>query len=601
MSASRSRPPSALHRRFAVETPEHVRLDYALADVGSRAAALAIDVAALASGLLLLTLAAGYAQRLGGIADALGTPLFVLGGFALAWGYFMLFEALGGGRTPGKRAVGLRVVHTGGESLSLKGSALRNLLRVVDMQPLPTGLVGAVSILATRRAQRLGDVVAGTIVVRDSGGSGDLGVDPIPQARTGRPLLANERFDLLAGYAARREGLDPTARRRVSQALWRAFEPTVGRLDDAETADERLVRLYAEEAPRHAARRGGASLQAAAMASARADAWKRYVALVRKATERGLARLSEEDARAFGRLYRGVVADLARARTYGASPGLAGTLERWAGAGHNLLYRSRGRTAFSPGRWLRAGFPASVRRHGRLALLAALCLFGPAALTYVEVRRDPLLGRSLVSADMLTRAENTEKGDPNARYLEADVAARTMPALASQLMANNAQVTFLAFAGGLLAGVGTLWILLVNGMLLGSVAGAYANEGVLPVLLAFVSPHGAVELGAICVAGGAGFALAAALLRPGRRTRLDALRERSRDAVSLLGGAAAMLAAAGLVEGFYSPSAAPAAGKFAFGVASAALLTLYFALAGRRADARRGRANGRAVRAIRAP
>ena len=371
-------PTSALHRKFAVETPEHVRLDYVLADVGSRAAALAIDFTIL---FVTLTLVGFVADRLGLLDDALRSivrPLFIILLFLAQWGYFFLFEALWGGRTPGKRALGLRVVHTGGEPVSPHGAALRNLLRIVD---LGVGLVGVLSILVSSRAQRLGDLVGGTVVLHDAGGSALLGADELPPGRVGRPVLSVEQFELLAGYMARRDGLKADVRRRVARSLRDALAAVIEQEPGhrTRTADENLARLYEEEAPRHAARRGGASLQAAAMAREQREEWARYIELVEKGRKRGLPSLTEEEVRAFGQLYRGVTADLARARTYGASPGLMGTVQRWAGAGHNLLYRTSGRVAVSLGHWVAVEFPRAVRRFHRQVLLASLLLFGPHA------------------------------------------------------------------------------------------------------------------------------------------------------------------------------------------------------------------------------
>ena len=500
----------------------------------------------------------------------------------------MLFEGLDGGRTPGKRAIGLRVVHSGGEPLSFRGSVLRNLIRVVDLQPsvsgIPSGLIGAVCILINKRAQRLGDLVAGTMVVRDAGGSGLLGSDELPPARVGRPVLSVEQFELLAGYMARREGLEPGIRRRVAGSVLNALSFALEGDPKAitRTADENLVRLHEVEAPRHAARRGGASLQAATMAREQRDEWARYVDLVEKGRKRGLKSLGEDEVRAFGQLYRGVTADLARARTYGASPGLLGTVQRWAGAGHNLLYRARGRVAVSLGHWVAVEFPRAVRLYSRQILLATVLFYGSGVAAYVAVREDTLMGRAMAGPAMMTRVENTEKGNINARYLEEDIEGDEMPVFASALMTNNVGVTFLAFAGGLLAGAGTLYVLLLNGISLGAIFGVYANEGVPLVLLAWVFPHGFIELTAICIAGGAGFGLGSALLMPGRRTRAEALVERGRAFLSLIAGTALMLVVAGLIEGFYSPLELPVVWKFAFGGATAVLLVLYFGFAGRR-------------------
>ncbi len=568
---------TGLHRRIALETPEHVKLEYQLADLGSRAAALAVDLAIIVAAMLLVALVFRYT---GGFGQAV---LYIVGFFAM-WGYFLFFEAVWDGRTPGKRALGLRVLHDGGEPLSFQGSVLRNLIRIVDLQPGLAGMAGAASILLNRRAQRLGDLVAGTIVVRDAGGGEMFGEEPQADGRAGRPRLSVEQFALVAGYVVRRAGLEPDVRRRVAASVWDAVRSAAGggSLDPEAAPDTHLVRLHADEAPRHAARQGGASLQTAAMARERREAWAAYTDLVEKGRAGGLDRFSEAEVRAFGRLYRGVTADLARARTYGASPGLLEAVERWAGAGHNLLYRAKGRAAVPLGRWIGRELPRAVRRHHRPVLLAALLLVGPMLASYAAVRDRPALARSIMPAGMLARAENTARGDINASYIEVDGAER--PALSSALVTNNVQVSFVAFAAGLLAGAGTVLILVFNGVLLGAAFGLYANNDVLGVILAFVFPHGVMELTAICLAGGAGLGLGSALLVPGRRTRREALRERGRAFLSLVGGAVLLLIVAGLVEGFYSPSGLPAVAKFAFGGTTALLLTAYFGFAGRGSD-----------------
>ncbi len=574
---------TTLHRRVAVETPEHVRLDYVLADLGSRAAALLIDVLVIAAGLFALRYALSLAPILGDVAASASRAILILAVFFAQSGYFMLFEGIGGGRTPGKRAIGLRVIHAGGEPVSFQGAVLRNLIRIVDFLPVG-GLVGAVCILANRRAQRLGDLVAGTIVVRDTGSGELLETREPPPARVGRPVLSVEHFELLAGYMARRTGLEPQVQRRVAQSVLAALGSAAKVEGDAgeATADEQLVRLHLTEAPRHAARRGGANLQAALMARDRRDAWTRYVALVERARKRGLKHLSEDEVRAFGQLYRGIAADLARAQTYGASPGLLGKVQQWVGAGHNLLYRARGQVVVTLGHWMIAGFPRAVRHYARQILLASILFYGSGVATYIAVRNDPLLGRTMAGSGMLTRAENTEKGNINTPYVDSD--AEDRPVMSSYFMTNNVRVTFTTVAGGLLAGAGTLYVLLLNGISLGAVLGAYGNEGVLGVILAFVFSHGFIELTAICIAGGAGFGLGAALLMPGRRTRVEALRERGSALLSLIAGTSVMLVIAGIIEGFYSPSELPATAKFAFGSATAVLLVLYFGLVGRRRD-----------------
>src|SRR6185436_15321737 len=133
------------------------------------------------------------------------------------------------------------------------------------------------------------------------------------------------------------------------------------------------------------------------------------------------------------------------------------------------------------------------------------------------------------------------------------------PAMATLIFTNNIRVAFLAFAGGVLAGLGTVYVLISNGLLLGGVLGAAQFYGVAPLLWGFVSPHGYLELTCIVIAGGAGLMLGDALLRPGLWRRRDALARAARRAVELVCGAAPVLVIAGLIEGFVSPSELPIA------------------------------------------
>jgi len=165
-----------------------------------------------------------------------------------------------------------------------------------------------------------------------------------------------------------------------------------------------------------------------------------------------------------------------------------------------------------------------------------------------------------------------------------------MPIMATAIMSNNVRVTFLAFAAGILAGVGTALVLVFNGVQLGAVAGVFANYGANLQLWSFVLPHGLIELTAICIAGGAGLWLGSAFLLPGRMTRREALVVRGREAVSLIGGTAVMLVVAGLIEGFISPSDLPREVKLTLAALFALAMVAYLALAGRNEQARKAAA-----------
>jgi len=142
-----------------------------LAGIGSRFIALLVDTLIWIAGFLVLL--ALLAIFLPGIAEFSNISaewafaIFLIIIFLLFWGYFTLFEAFWNGRTPGKRAARIRVIQRSGRAIGLIESMTRNLVRYVDMQPFPFYAVGVIAIFATRQHQRLGDLAAGTLVVRD--------------------------------------------------------------------------------------------------------------------------------------------------------------------------------------------------------------------------------------------------------------------------------------------------------------------------------------------------------------------------------------------------------------------------------------------------
>jgi uncharacterized RDD family membrane protein YckC len=148
--------------RVRIATPEGVDLELTLAGVGSRFTSAIVD--ALIQIALLIALSVAFA--LGGGFEGFGTAAFFLLGFLLFAGYDVLFEVLASGRTPGKRLTGIRVVRVDGSPVAFLTSAVRNVLRLVDILP-SFYLVGIVAILLTPRNQRLGDLAAGTLVVRE--------------------------------------------------------------------------------------------------------------------------------------------------------------------------------------------------------------------------------------------------------------------------------------------------------------------------------------------------------------------------------------------------------------------------------------------------
>jgi len=221
--------------RLSVETPESVAFAYDLAGIASRAAALFIDTVLVVLLILAEILAATLIGSL--LGDALADAVFIwvyaavlIAAFITAWGYFVLFEVLRNGRTPGKRALGIRVVRDDGGRVGLMDAIIRNLIRLVDMMP-GYYMVGLIAVLLSANNKRLGDMAAGTVVVRDSG--------ELVLSESG--MAANAREALVRDFFARRVALSPEARYQVAAEVLRAYgeepgmwdEPTIaGRLAD---------------------------------------------------------------------------------------------------------------------------------------------------------------------------------------------------------------------------------------------------------------------------------------------------------------------------------------------------------------------------------
>jgi uncharacterized RDD family membrane protein YckC len=171
----------ALDTTAEIETPEQVSFRYQIAGPARRVLAYALDLLIRLGAALLLLIFLSIGG--GGRPDDFGTGAMLLVLFALEWGYYVVFESLWSGRTPGKRALGLRVVREGGYETGFLDIALRNLLRAADF--LPTAYsVGLVVMGLDRKFRRLGDMAAGTVVIVDEGRAigAALEINPPPTA-----------------------------------------------------------------------------------------------------------------------------------------------------------------------------------------------------------------------------------------------------------------------------------------------------------------------------------------------------------------------------------------------------------------------------------
>jgi uncharacterized RDD family membrane protein YckC len=207
-----------LEDRITIATPEGVELGIVLAGAASRFIAGTID---LLIQILLIGLAALVTLAL--LGGDLGLALFVIALFAALYLYDILFEVLASGRTPGKRMTHLRVVRDGGTPVDLPASAIRNLLRLIDMLP-GAYLVGLLAIVFTRRNQRLGDLAAGTLVIRDPTKRKDADeqskeIDLAETARWDVSAVSPQELAAVRRFLERRSSLDRQARLELAYRL----------------------------------------------------------------------------------------------------------------------------------------------------------------------------------------------------------------------------------------------------------------------------------------------------------------------------------------------------------------------------------------------
>ena len=316
----------------------------------------------------------------------------------------------------------------------------------------------------------------------------------------------------------------------------------------------------------------------------RQESWTRLEELVDRAQQLKIAALSDGELLELGTLYRRVSSDLARAQTRYASTLAGRELVRSLNAlvlrAHAQVYSAPAPQTSNFWAFVIYGFPAAFRRNFRPILLAAFFLYVPAIIAYFAVWTNPTNARLFVSEQMVQEVETRAN-----KKLVTGWGANTnyegissSPATSSHIMTNNIRVSMLALALGVTAGIGTVWALVGNGLLIGALAGVATNYNTDLLFWAVILPHGVLELTAIAIAGGAGFVLARAIYAPGDLPRRDALRLAGTEAGQLLMGVVLFLVFAGLIEGFLTPTPLPPVAKLTFAAMSGALMLAYLNL-----------------------
>jgi uncharacterized RDD family membrane protein YckC len=209
---------------YSVLTPERVSLQYDIAGIGSRGAAAIVDTAIQLVAVVVFFLGVSAAAVVGasvGIrGEGLAVLLFgliVLALFVITAGYFMVFEILWNGQTPGKRLVGVRVIRENGYPIRPVDAVIRNLVRIVDWLPATYG-IGVLTMLLNRRSKRLGDFASGTIVIREAARGATAAMIPTVTASRGY-TLTNSDATLVRDFLTRRVTMNSQARSDLARRL----------------------------------------------------------------------------------------------------------------------------------------------------------------------------------------------------------------------------------------------------------------------------------------------------------------------------------------------------------------------------------------------
>jgi uncharacterized membrane protein SpoIIM required for sporulation len=303
--------------------------------------------------------------------------------------------------------------------------------------------------------------------------------------------------------------------------------------------------------------------------------WTRLEYLAREARRRK-PQLSPAELDEFVRLYQQTSTHLSHARTNLQDPGLSMRLTRVVADANGALYGRSGNAVRGLTDFFRYSFPASVWTARWFIVAALLLTFIPALIfgTWLGVS-----DRAVESIGDAAAREAYITEDFESYYSSAPAAQ-----FSTEVLVNNIQVSFLAFAFGIVFCLGTAYILIFNGINVGVAAGLFYNVGEPGKFWGLILPHGLIELTAVVVAGAAGLRLGWALISPGDKTRAAALVDEGRRSVVVVLGLMVVFIVAGLIEGFVTPSPLSTAVRISIGVLAELVFILYIVTRGRVAE-----------------
>ncbi|MCL2564760.1 MAG: stage II sporulation protein M [Defluviitaleaceae bacterium] len=305
------------------------------------------------------------------------------------------------------------------------------------------------------------------------------------------------------------------------------------------------------------------------------DNWQKLESYNEILTKSGLASLSGDEIKEFIGLYRSLSHNLSYARTFFPGSSIVSYLNQLIGTSHNYVFvrEEKGLSGFL--HYITRGLPLAIRSYRGYIFAASLMFMAGALLAFVLAVVDPFYSNFFfpgVTVDQLN-LDPTNDG------------AWAYALFSSFIMTNNIQVSFFTFALGATAGLGTIYILLYNGMIVGALAGVVSSGGgSLAMFFAMILPHGFIELMAIFIAGGAGLMIGKGMLVPGDLSRKDSALKYAKAAAYFIPAIVIMLIIGALIEGFFTPMAVDYRLKLAFSFLTLFLMVGYYKFFIRRAS-----------------
>jgi len=308
------------------------------------------------------------------------------------------------------------------------------------------------------------------------------------------------------------------------------------------------------------------------------ESWTRLEEMNQRIQRKGQKSLNEEEVAAYPGLYRKLCGDLAEARLKRLSPDLMAYLNQLVSNAHQNLYSGKGsfrknsRQLFQSilGEFFQKNLAEALLRHKRVLLSSFFLFFGSYFLSTWLVYNNPSLAQIIVPDQVLTMMEESYS-----TAMEEGRDSLASSAMFSYYIQHNTSIAFISFATGILFGLGTLYFLIYNGLLLGSVSGYIFSLGFARNFLVFVTAHSVFELSGLVLSGAAGLLLGLTIISPGNYSRKKALNLIKTDLLSMVATAALLIFTAAIIEGFISPQPIAYPIKFTIMILAATVEVFY--------------------------